>query len=156
MKYVLRINCLVFALLIISTTVFSQEKDGKVLKELVETKHFVFTAQTVLPLGGAMRQLTSEYDVKLSSDSLITYLPYFGRAYGPINPGDDGGIKFTSTKFDYKTKARKKGGWDIMITPKDNRDVRQLNFTISASGYASLQVSSNNRQSISYNGYISK
>jgi hypothetical protein len=156
MKYVLRINCLVFALLIISTTVFSQEKDGKVLKELVETKHFVFTAQTVLPLGGAMRQLTSEYDVKLSGDSLISYLPYFGRAYGPINPGDDGGIKFTSTKFDYKTKARKKGGWDIMITPKDNRDVRQLNFTISASGYASLQVSSNNRQSISYNGYISK
>jgi len=156
MKYVLRINCLVFALLIISTTVFSQEKDGKVLKELVETKHFVFTAQTVLPLGGAMRQLTSEYDVNLSGDSLITYLPYFGRAYGPINPGDDGGIKFTSTKFDYKTKARKKGGWDIMITPKDNRDVRQLNFTISASGYASLQVSSNNRQSISYNGYISK
>ena len=156
MKYVLRINCLVFALLIISTTVFSQEKDGKVLKELVETKHFVFTAKTVLPLGGAMRQLTSEYDVKLSGDSLISYLPYFGRAYGPINPGDDGGIKFTSTKFDYKTKARKKGGWDIMITPKDNRDVRQLNFTISASGYASLQVSSNNRQSISYNGYISK
>jgi hypothetical protein len=122
----------------------------------METKHFVFTAQTVLPLVGAMRQLTSEYDVKLSGDSLITYLPYFGRAYGPINPGDDGGIKFTSTKFDYKTKARKKGGWDIMITPKDNRDVRQLNFTISASGYATLQVSSNNRQSISYNGYISK
>jgi hypothetical protein len=43
-----------------------------------------------------------------------------------------------------------------MITPKDNRDVRQMNFTISASGYATLQVSSNNRQSISYNGYISK
>ena len=156
MKSALRINLISFALLIISVTVFSQEKDSKVLKELVETKHFVFTAQTVLPLGGAMRQLTSEYDVKLSGDSLITYLPYFGRAYGPINPGDDGGIKFTSTKFDYNTKARKKGGWDITITPKDNRDVRQLNFTISTSGYATLQVSSNNRQSISYNGYISK
>lgn len=156
MKFVLRIQSMALALLIISTTAFSQEKDSKVLKELVETKHFVFTAQMALPLGGSMRQLTSEYDVKLNGDSLITYLPYFGRAYGPINPGDDGGIKFTSTKFDYKTKARKKGGWDIMITPKDNRDVRQMNFTISTSGYATLQVSSNNRQSISYNGYISK
>jgi hypothetical protein len=156
MKTAWRINFMALALLIISATVYSQEKDSKVLKELVETKHFVFTAQTVLPLGGAMRQLTSEYDVKLNGDSLITYLPYFGRAYGPINPGDDGGIKFTSTKFDYKTKARKKGGWDITVTPKDNRDVRQLNFTISASGYATLQVSSNNRQSISYNGYVSK
>src|SRR4029079_1054284 len=121
----------------------------------VQSKHFVFKAQTVLPTTGGSRQLTTEYEVKLSGDSVVAYLPYFGRAYS-VAYGERGGIDFTSTKFEYKIKQGKKGGWDITIKPADAKDIQQLNFTISENGYANLQVKSNNRQPISFYGYIVK
>lgn len=135
------------------TTIHAQDLDKATVKNLVDSKSFTFKAQTVLPMTGASRQLTSEYDLKLLGDSMVAYLPYFGRAYGPINPGE-GGINFTSTNFEYNAKPKKKGSWDVNINPKDTKDVRQLYLNISSNGYASLQISSNNRQTISYHGYI--
>lgn len=130
-----------------------KEKTAKV-QSIVNAKEFVFIAESALSMGGRSIFLTSPYNVSVSSDTVISDLPYFGRAYSaPINP-TEGGIKFTSTNFDYKTQPRKKGGWEILITPKDTRDVRQLFLNTSESGYASLQVTSNNRQVITFTGYI--
>jgi hypothetical protein len=68
----------------------------------------------------------------------------------------EGGIHFTSTNFEYKVTERKKGGWDIVIKPKDVQAVQEFNFSIFDSGSASLQVNSTNRQPISFNGYVSE
>jgi hypothetical protein len=124
------------------------------IQNLINSKNYVFVAQTVLPLGGRTRNLTSTYDLKVSGDTVISDLPYFGRAFAaPIDP-TEGGIRFTSTDFNYNVNERKKGGWDIEILPKDAKDVRQMLLNVTESGYGSLQVISNNRQQISYNGYI--
>ncbi len=124
------------------------------VQNIINAKDFVFVAESALPMGGRTIFLTSPYNVSVSNDSLITDLPYFGRAYSaPINPAE-GGIRFTSTDFEYKVQARKKGGWDILIIPKDTRDVRQLFLSASENGVASLQVTSNNRQLISFTGFI--
>jgi hypothetical protein len=125
------------------------------VSKLIETKRYVFVAQTASPMGGRFRQLnTGEYDVRVTADSVISFLPYFGRAYSaPIDPSASG-IQFTSTNFGYKQTPRKKGGWTIVIEPKDAADVRQMTFTISETGNTSLQVTSNNRQPISFNGQI--
>ena len=137
-------------------------KDDKASKEssvksLVDAKSYVFIAQTVLPAGGRIRQLTSYYDLEVSKDTIVSALPYFGRAYTPpIDPSEGGGISFTSTNFDYTTTERKKGGWDVSIKPKDAKDVRQLFLTISEKGYTTLQVTSDSRQTISFNGYITE
>jgi hypothetical protein len=152
-------NIPVSILLTISLTMFSaafvhaQKLDKSVVQDFIQSKEFVFKAQTVMPTNGMTRQLTSEYDVKCLGDSIVAYLPYFGRAYS-AGYGEGGGIDFTSTKFDYAVKQRKKGGWDIAIKPKDAKDVQQLNFTVSENGYATLGIISNNRQPVSYNGYI--
>jgi hypothetical protein len=143
----------VFVVLFSAATASAQDLDKAVVQKFINSKHFVFKAQTALPMTGGSRQLTGGYDVKILGDSLVSYLPYFGRAYS-VTPGQRGGINFTSTKFDYKLSPRKKGGWNITIRPSDTRDVRELNFTISENGYATLQVNSNNRQPISFYGYI--
>jgi hypothetical protein len=145
----------VFTTLMFSAALHAQDMDAPSVKSLLESKNFAFRAQTVLPMGQASRQLTSEYDVRFWSDSIISHLPYFGRAYS-ASYGDGGGIQFTSTDFEYKVKARKKGGWDITIKPKDADDVREMNLTVTESGSASLQVSSNKRQPISFNGFITE
>lgn len=124
------------------------------IKNLVDSQSYVFKAQSALPMTGRTRQLTSDYDLKVTKSSIVCYLPYFGRAYSaPIDPSK-GGIQFTSKDFDYTVTGRKKGGWDVQIKPKDYRDVQQLSLSISQEGYASLQVTSTNRQMISFNGYI--
>ena len=135
-------------------TVYAQDKDAEI-KSLIESKRFVFKAQTVSPPSMPLRHLTGDnYDLRVLGDSLISYLPYFGKAYTAPAPGTSGGYNFTSTKFDYTAKTRKKGGWDIALKPKDVTDFREFDLTVSKNGTASLRALSNNRQLISYNGFI--
>lgn len=131
-----------------------QEKNAVELQQMIDTKNFIFKAETVSPQSGRTRQLTQEYDLTLSGDKMICFLPYFGRAYSaPV--GSEGGIKFTSTDFNYDVKTVKKG-WEITMRPKDVTDVHQLYLTAFANGKATLQVTSNNRQNISFNGRLVK
>lgn len=124
------------------------------ISRMIKNREYIFTARTVLPTGGRVIQLTSQYDLRVSKDSIISFLPYFGRAYSAPIGNTNPGFQFTSTDFNYDVKARKKGGWQISIRPKDIQDIQQMNLTVSEGGSASLQVTSNNRQAISYNGII--
>jgi hypothetical protein len=129
-------------------------QDAKEIKNLVENQNYVFIAQTALPATGSSRPLSPEYTVKVSKDTIISDLPYFGRAYSAPIGKTDGGIKFTSNTFEYTKEIHKKGGWDILIKPKDASEVQQLSFSISENGYSTLKVISTNRQAISFYGYI--
>ncbi len=133
----------------------SSEKQTKetVIKNLIDSKNYVFTAKYVQPISGPIRHLTSEYDMKVMGDSIVTYLPYFGRAYSaPVNLSQ-GGIQFTSTDFNYTIDSKRKE-WIIVIKPRESIDVRELTLRVFKNGSASLMVNSTNRQSISYNGVI--
>lgn len=132
----------------------AQEKDAAEIQQMIDTKNFIFKAETANPQSGRTRQLTPEYDLTISRDKLICFLPYYGRAYNaPVS--SEGGIKFTSIDFTYDIKQVKKG-WEITMVPKDVTDVHQMFLAAFANGKATLQVTSNNRQNISFNGYIVK
>lgn len=150
-----RILIIGIMLMILTFAVQAQEDDKmSMTQRAVETKNFIFKAETVTPQRGRMMQVTPEYDLTIRPDSVIAFLPYFGRAFtstvGPV----DGGIKFTSTDFNYSSVKKKKNRWEITIIPKDGSDVRSLYLTVFDNGRASLQVINNNRDGISYNGYI--
>ncbi|HVU56865.1 MAG TPA: DUF4251 domain-containing protein [Puia sp.] len=145
--------------LLVTCTTHAQDNDTAktaAIKALVDSQNYVFVAQSALPMSGRVRQLTSDYDLRVTKSSIVSYLPYFGRAYtAPIDP-TKGGIQFTSKDFEYTAKPRDKGGWDVSIKPKDYRDVQQMSLSISSTGYATLQVTSTSRQPISFNGIIRK
>ena len=147
----------IFSIIILAGINVHAQNDEATIKNIVESQHFIFKAQIALPSGSASRQLESNYyDVIILKDSVIAFLPYFGRAYSVTNYPSDGGINFTSTKFDYTITKGRKGGWGISIKPKDARDVRELSFSISAGGSAELQVLTDNRQPISFYGYVTE
>jgi hypothetical protein len=131
-----------------------QQKKQDEIKQKVESQHYAFIAQTAIPMGMRIRQLSTDYEFKVGKDTLEAYLPYYGRAYSATIGTSDGGINFKTTDFTYKSTPTKKGGWNITITPKNAGDTRQVTLNITSTGYASLQVNSNNKQSISFNGYI--
>lgn len=126
------------------------------VKDMIENNNYVFHAEFANPMRGGNINLTSEYDLRVSKDTLVAYLPYFGRAYqAPMDP-TDGGIHFTSTRFTYTKQQNKKGGWDIYVKPTDAKGVEKMFLSISEDGYASLQVTSSQRDPISFQGYIEK
>src|ERR1043165_2815237 len=102
----------------------AQETNEANLKNLLTSKNFIFKAQSAWPLQGTVVQLNAGYDMRVLPDSINTYLPYFGRAYTP-SFNSEGGISFTSKKFDYIIKEMSKGGWEITIKPSDTKDVTQ-------------------------------
>ncbi len=132
----------------------AQEKAASIKHKINEQK-YTFIAQYAQPLRGTQKYLTSDYDLRVKRDSVIAWLPYFGRAYMdvPYNSTDDG-IKFTSTKFDYKIVEKKKGGWTITIVLNDVRRSQKLFLDVFTNGSATLQVTSNSRDAITFQGYI--
>jgi hypothetical protein len=155
MKLSFRILFLLFVGFAAQGNAEAQEANNITLKSILANRSFIFKAQSAWPLQGTVIQLNAGYDMKVLHDSINTYLPYFGRAF-QAGYNSDGGISFTSKKFDYKLKEKQKGGWDLTIRPSDHRDVVELNYSVSANGYATLQVISNNRQAISFYGIIEK
>lgn len=124
-------------------------------KQLIESQYYVFVARTVNPTGGRSRQVSNDYyTVKVSKDTVIADLPYFGQAYSAPIGSNTGGINFTSLQFDYKMEQAKRGGYNISIVPKDNSDTRQITLNVGSGGVATVIVISNNRQTISFTGQI--
>lgn len=145
---------ILFLLLILCCSVANAQNEGTSVKSAIESRQFIFDAQTVLPTSARARQVNGEgYSVQVSGDSLVSHLPYFGRAYA-ASFGGEGGIRFTSTQFGYKIKNRKRGGWEIELEPKDVTDFRKFILTVFENGSALLRALSNNRQPISFNGTV--
>ncbi|WP_158826245.1 DUF4251 domain-containing protein [Mucilaginibacter lacusdianchii] len=160
-----------------STKVARKAAKAADIKRLIDSKRFIFQAQYANPLGGGVTTLNGRlinitpnvsgssghvylnynYDVRVRPDSVIAYLPYFGRTtFAPAYNPSDNGVKFTSTKFGYDVKTTKKGNTVITITPQDAGYNRKMTFTISPQGSATLQMIITNRDAISYDGYIAE
>jgi len=128
-----------------------------VTKNLVDTKHYVFKASSVSPATGSLRQLTpGYYTLQVKGDTLVADLPYYGQAYqAPIDPAK-AGLTFTTTGYNYAVDSKKKR-WDVTLKPNDASEangVTQLYLTVFNNGNATLQVTSLNRQAISFYGVV--
>lgn len=144
---------IVIFLIFISGTVLAQHKADRT-RSILESKNFSFIAQSALPSRGNFRNLTSEYDLTVIGDSLSVYLPYFGEAFAPIDPTENP-LQFSNKGIKYSASQTRKGNWNITIVPSGIHDARQFNLSITSSGYGTLTVNFNNRQPITFNGYLS-
>ncbi len=146
---------LVFTLTIaVFNTLDAQDKDNAIIT-MIKAKEYTFTAQSYASTTVSMRQLTDDYSVKIKNDSVIGLLPYYGASYNAQINVTDGGLKFASAKFDYSFVEKKKGKCEITIRPKDDRTVQVMYLTVFSDGSAQLQVSSTNKEPMSFNGYVS-
>jgi hypothetical protein len=135
-----------------SSDSIAQNKDAATNKRIITERNFVFVAQQASSSRGASIPLSGGYDLTISGDSMVAYLPFYGRAYtAPI--GGEGGIQFTSTAFKYAV-TEKKNRWEIKITPSDASSVQQMYLDVTANGYANLRVTNANRSPMTFSGYI--
>jgi hypothetical protein len=130
------------------------------ISRVITSKNYLFKANYVIPMSMSAGPLNAaNYDVTLNQGKLEVYLPYFGRAYSPPRDPSKGGIQLTTTDYDYTSTVNKKGGWDIVIKPKKTTlqtitDVQIMRLTVNKDGFATMHITSINRQPITFNGYV--
>jgi hypothetical protein len=124
-----------------------------IVKNLVESRQYKFMAQSATPQKGHTRQIDRGYDIKIMGDSISAYLPYMGRSYTGSYGTSEGPIQFKTNDFDYTSTPNKKG-WDVVVTPKNIRNARQINMTIYSDALMSVVVSSSGRDVMRFEGHI--
>lgn len=138
-----------------SQSAVKKAEKAKLLDEQIENLDFKFTAEHAYPQGYQSIHLTSSYDVTLTPNSVKAYLPYFGRAYRAPMSSSEGGIKFESTDFESKVQIGKRPGeWHVTIKTKDTSRPFTLYFHLWNNGTGQLNVTDQDRQSISFKGSI--
>lgn len=121
--------------------------------EMVNSGEYTFVATTALPVSYRSIFLNYGYSLKISGDTIISFLPYFGRAYTPPMSAEDNGYMFTSTDFTY-TLSDKKKTKEVEIKIKDQKRNVTFYLDIQKSGNATLRISDTYRQPIQFNGRI--
>jgi len=125
--------------------------DEAALRAAIEKRMYVVEVDKALPMSGSMRMLTSPYSLEVNGEEVKSYLPFFGRAYSvPYGGGD--GLVFDFVISDYQLSFEKKGKALIEFKTKSKEDRLVYRIHIFPSGSASIDVTSGNRQQISFNG----
>ena len=154
--YILLISLSMLMVQCSSTKSTATMLDKGMIEKMITDHSFIFVAERMNPLRGRTQILTSSYDVRVNSDSLVSYLPYFGRAYSaPIDPTNIG-TQFTSTNFTCQINSAKSNQWQVSLIPKDVQSIQEFVFTIFDNGSTTLNVLSTSRDQISYAGYLKK
>lgn len=147
--------CLVCMTVTISASAQNQsEKKAQIeraVKEAIDSKTYKIDVNRMQPMRGGSRTLTTNYSLKISNDSVYSYLPYFGVAYN-IPYGGGKGLVFSEPITEYKTKELKKGRMQIDFKTRSEGDNYEYSLTIYPNGSTTIHVQTSNRQSISYTG----
>lgn len=145
-------------------------------KSLVESGKFQFEAQWAMPLdndvisigqklpgGGAVFQgnrislFSNPNFMKINNGEADIVLPFFGRVLFPRRINNETGIEYKGVIKEYTIKHNtKKQLINITFNCNNTEDNLKLQLTINADGNARLVVNSNIRQTISFQGNISK
>lgn len=126
-------------------------------KKLVDSEDFEFQADWATTAKGKRITLTTNPNfVKYGKDSVDVYLPYFGQINGGgASLTGDGGIVCNGPMNKYKKSVddkKQKIIIDFEVSNKD--DTFKFNMSIFKSGNAFINVNSNFRNTISYDGKI--
>lgn len=172
-KFISIICILAFLLLFENCSSQSSNMDVQAVTALINSQDFSFHAQRAnptnydviniansLPNAPATRifDLTgSNYSIDIKPNSLEVALPYFGRVFNPTYGNTtQNSYRFTSKDFTINKSQNKKGAWIVRIKTNDVKAVDEIIIEVSKSGQALTSIRSNDRQPISYDGYITK
>jgi hypothetical protein len=137
-----------------STAQTSEGQKNQDISSIVQSRNFIFLAQSATTMKGKTIQLSYGYDLKVIKDSIMVYLPYYGRAYNTAySSSTDLGLQFNSHDFMYKADSTKKGSWEISIKPRGVK-VSSIFLTVTSSGYCTVRINSSDRDPISFYGTV--
>ncbi len=133
-----------------------KKKEFAVTDSVIQSKSFTFDADNAVSSDGLQIELTTHIAyINILNDTVVTDLPYFGRAYNVTSDNPELGIKFDTQLLDFEVqKDTVKYSFDISFQAKTEFDNYKCTMVIYYGGSANLSIISNNRALIRYNGKI--
>lgn len=128
-----------------------REMKAAQVKKIIDSKHFTIDVKMAYPQSHKAINLTSNYSLEIKGDSVISYLPYFGRAYN-VPYGGGKGLNFSAKIDDYTVSYPKKNLTRIYFTSINDEDTYKYTIEIFDNGNSSIDVLSNQRDGISFSG----
>jgi len=138
-----------------TTRLTTEEKNNlaQAIQTGISEKHFEMEIRFMNPQRGRSRNV-SGFSVEVKGDTLVSNLPYFGVVHSAPYGGGKG-LNFESKINSYQTTQAKSECTQVAIKTKNEEDNYVYTFDIYADGTAYLTVRSDNRDGISYTGYVS-
>lgn len=129
-----------------------EQRKEAVNKEIV-SENYKIDVNTAMPMRGRNVSLSSPYSLEIRNDSVISYLPYYGRAYSiPYDGGK--GLDFEAPIKEYTMELDKKGAVRIKFSARSPEDYFTYNVRVFSNGSATIDVTMQNRQAISFMGNL--
>lgn len=130
------------------------QNDPGRIEVLLNSKNFEFIANTAFPTSGGPKNLVgSDYSITFSPEMIVSNMPFYGTAYNGMTIGRDKGMRFKGKPEDFSVD-RSKNGFDVSAKLKTREDTFSISMSVSDSGLATLSISSNNRETMSYQGGV--
>jgi len=134
-----------------SPNAIANSEQAQIIKERIDHRKYTINVDRMLPMSGQSRQLTSNYSLTIKSDTVLSHLPYFGQAYS-VPYGGGKGLIFEAPITVYTLSYDRKGMANISFQTRSEDDVYRFNVQIFNNGSSTIQITPNNRQSISFYG----
>lgn len=147
------------ALLCVGQSLFAQSKQErkeqkeKEVKETVESGRFTIDVNRAVPMSGRSVNLTSPYSLELRGDSIVSYLPYFGRAYSAPYGGGKG-MNFQEKALEFEQISKKKGATAFKFRVRTDEDVYAFRVDVFPNGSSTISVTPVNKQGITFYGEV--
>ena len=126
-------------------------EQAKAVKAALQERNYQIAINRMYPSRGASKTVSYGYSVVVRNDSLISYLPYFGRAYN-VPYGGGNALDFSAPIRNYQESLPKSGLRHIEIDVKNNEDTYLYTLDIFDNGSTDINVRSRQREPISFSG----
>ena len=120
------------------------------VRQALYDRHFTINVTSAHPTSFPPVNLTSPYSLEVRGDSVISYLPYYGRAYSvPYGGGKALNFSGKMSGFDL---SRTKKEYNIKLAIENDEDKYLYYIDVFDNGHASILVAPQNRTDILFYG----
>jgi len=160
MKRVIYLSVLFASALILWSSCATSEEKAAQMAELsanvtnaLNSRDYKIAIDRMYPMRGSSRHVSYGYSVEVRNDTLISYLPYFGRAYN-VPYGGGKGLNFTAPIGSYQEFLKRNGQRHIEIGVTNDEDTYFYTIEVFDNGSSSVDVRARQRERISYSGNV--
>lgn len=118
-------------------------------------RHYTIAVRMMHPMRGRSVHVSYGYELKVKGDTLMSYLPYFGRAYA-VPYGGGKGLHFTELISGYRSWKTKKGSTMVELTTVNDEDSYYFMLEIFENGNATVDVQMKQRDRVRYDGEMTE
>lgn len=131
------------------------EQVVRTVTEAIDRRHYMVEADYMYPRRGSGRHLDYGYSVEVRGDTLVSYLPYFGRAYN-IPYGGGKALNFTAPISKYSCRRVKDHLYRIEMIVNNEEDILHYSLEMYDTGQTTIHVASREREQISFSGQFAE